>query len=1032
MAISDETSQLEWAYDTESNITRVLADGWNLRPLAHSDWLSLYNKTGSLISDNVSGASTWEEKYPSEPPNNLHPFVPKWVYSLKLMKSIPESWAELVQYARQGWISQAVLELWFRGLFPFSEVPSCVVDIYGSLETKQSREICCGGCEVNRFISKWEDIAIPCSGHRIPETQETSCCLERIIDFDSYMVGCVFQTMLDGSGNYSLETYAHNLNKFFPFNEAVGQVSSNLDLGTVVLAIVTNNQCCKNGMMAIKTLLRWYVGSRNQLVASLFLVLFGLKANELDWDYIELHGLAFVCEDTWLDFQKYHHNKIRKQRGDGITTWRSGVVSNMLYWHVLYGRSTGTISWSEEADERICHIPTKLAFVDGFWSEDEADLLIKQSLSDVFGKMVPHHRELEPMEVHFKRRFEWFASGSAVGYDATLTMSDIREIFGEEVTSSDRPRGNKRSVGETLCWDDIWKVTEMDPFILAKGQIKLNELGGKVRSIYNVILDHFILDEMILCDIEGSLNTPGIDLKEDAFCALCSIKERRSWCLDRHCVNSYDYPNFNALHQAKHYAMIYELASKWYEINYPDNLVRKQKITLCNWLAKAIRNQWFFDPDKQVYYRTLGTLFSGSRDTTLVNTLLNKAYGHMIEVTNTRIYGVRATDKSFYHGDDLVSLGNDIVHSLMWNETAQKCGLGANSIKLITDIGYCEYLRFLYFPDGTVRGSVVRAIATFINGNWESVTEKNPISRARSLWDQMSIMFRRGLEATLCDKLFLLSANYWTPTLNKGEVGPRLNESFIRLTTADGGLGLSRFGVVGDCDCLKDRARASKIKNILRDSRNRTSDIGEKLVSKNVPRRMTEDYISYFKEEMKAVFTIPSKDMDRLRADLVMSSLALEIPGKFIEGKLTNDEMRQILSLALGAKAPKVAPKNSDVLVLGYSLLGSELKSPDRRFVISTNRYNRLKPIIPYLKPRGMSKRKAISQWLNISQESLDRMMVLDRYQFDRCDGGRLSSFSMSFVITMLGKDISRGCDITPVIKQVVKENPWWIKDLKI
>jgi hypothetical protein len=1029
--LTEDSGRLEWIYDTNKCLILAQDDGWYVRPLVQSDIINLLSGEGDLVGDTLYGGSTWEENHILKVPSSVHKFTPSWVYTMRLISKTDVTWRQIVELGQKGWIPRYGVELWFRSLFLWNEIPSCVIDLYGSRNTKPLEKEVCVGCKIMEHVRLWCGRAMPCYGHRIHETVDKECSLQKLNELDSLMVSQVFDILCGTTkGVWPMDQYIKSLNSYFPYNEAVGQANANLDLGTVVRSLVEKAGVCQQVLLAIKFILRWYVGSRNQLVATLLLIVFGVEPNELDWEYIVDEGMIFVCENTWIDYQKYHHNRIRKARGDTTETWKSEVVSNMLYWHVMLGRSSGTISWADEARERIADVPTKYGFRDGVWSEEEGDNLIRESLEQVFTNLIPKRSQLESMEDHFKRRFEWFASGSAVGYSSTLKTEDIRTLFGDEVESGDRARGNKRSVGEQLKWEDIWKIVlEKEPFLLAKGQVKLNELGGKVRSIFNVILNHFILDEMIAYDIEDGLNIEGIDLKEDPVEALKQIEVRRKWCLDGDCVDSYDYPNFNNMHQSKHYALIYELAALWYKKHYSQDPNCDDKIRLCIWLSKAVKNQWFYSPDGEEYYKVMGTLFSGSRDTTLVNTLLNRAYGHLIEMTNRRVTGLRSIKKSYFHGDDLVSKSTDIPNSLVWNNTASRCGLGANSIKLITDIGYCEYLRFLYFPDGKVLGSICRAVATFINGNWESEANRDPIGRARSLWDQVAVIYRRGLRADISNVIFEKSVNYWSPTMNRGSIGPSLSIKFLRLSTKDGGLGLNEFGNIKPSLSLVKRSIGQEIRKLLSNDLEESKLLGVRLDALDIPKNMTVDYISYFNEKLKGLFYFKKDDIPKLRGDLLLSTVGLELPKKFNEVSYSNENLVELNRIISNSET--VEP---NILLLNNMPLSGSLESvkSTNKIRLSLNRYNRLKPILPYLRPVGKSKRKALSEWLNVELADLDRMRILDDHKIDRVDGGLLNNLAFSYLISNLSGSITMGENVDGIILSTIFERYWWISDLRV
>lgn len=111
------------------------------------------------------------------------------------------------------------------------------------------------------------------------------------------------------------------------------------------------------------------------------------------------------------------------------------------------------------------------------------------------------------------------------------------------------------------------------------------------------------------------------------------------------------------------------------------------------------------------------TLLSGSRATSLINTLLNRAY--VTSIINSDYLLSSSYLKSYHMGDDVLIFFDRYDASVMFNILCSRYGLKSQEEKNMNGVGCCEFLRKIYSCNG-IHGSCNRRLASYINTNPES------------------------------------------------------------------------------------------------------------------------------------------------------------------------------------------------------------------------------------------------------------------------------------------------------------------------
>jgi hypothetical protein len=176
-----------------------------------------------------------------------------------------------------------------------------------------------------------------------------------------------------------------------------------------------------------------------------------------------------------------------------------------------------------------------------------------------------------------------------------------------------------------------------------------------------------------------------------------------------------DYSDFNSCHSNEVMAAVIDEVCK--HVGYPEDLAGRLVDSFHKaYLAEPGRGERPTGPveviteDKTRFYRMMGTLMSGHRATTFLNTLLNYAY---IEVC----YPPFKSMLSMHVGDDVLIMTSYYSEAFALLGACEDAELNMNPMKQSTGIYCAEFLRVSYKDEGA-RGYLMRSIGACIAGNW--------------------------------------------------------------------------------------------------------------------------------------------------------------------------------------------------------------------------------------------------------------------------------------------------------------------------
>lgn len=327
---------------------------------------------------------------------------------------------------------------------------------------------------------------------------------------------------------------------------------------------------------------------------------------------------------------------------------------------------------------------------------------VKRGIDEVLREELRSIRWEDPNK-HWTRRWAFTKSGAHSKRSEEL-------LLGKKVT----PPGqvNKRVFAE--CMEEN-VIALGEPRSIATVSRKLEH--GKTRFIYSTDTVSYYTYDYICQHVERSwcgkrvLLKPGIESQNDFYSKLFMEFQGHKLMLD--------YDDFNSQHATELMKYIYERVS----LGAPEHIRA--------WCIAAADNEFIRHPVTGEYLRTVGTLFSGHRCTTLVNSILNAAYMRAI-------CGDDYSRMRWRHaGDDLIASTNlpDVFERILVK--IKSGGIRANPSKQSTGFYSGEFLRMGFGSNGAC-GYLARCIAGLVSGNWVSENELGSMeyvsSILRSVW----------------------------------------------------------------------------------------------------------------------------------------------------------------------------------------------------------------------------------------------------------------------------------------------------------
>jgi hypothetical protein len=340
--------------------------------------------------------------------------------------------------------------------------------------------------------------------------------------------------------------------------------------------------------------------------------------------------------------------------------------------------------------------------------------LLAQCISEVIDAEMATKPVWPTREDYWSRRWLYTKSGSHSRYAE-------KSWFGSRLDLPDRP--TRRELAE-VATENLVALGE--PRVDAGYSEKQEH--GKVRAIYSCDTRSYYTFDMLLRPVEASwrnhrvLLDPGRRLQSELYPSLAAHSGIRYML---------DFDDFNSQHTLWAMAEVIRQSCK----DAPED-VR-------DWAIRSWDNMWvhWSDGKEMREEHMVGTLPSGHRATTFVNTILNAAYCKYASRTRGRKID------SYHCGDDVIVFGaEDAVSEFVGDVTASPFRVNASKQSVGYSVG--EFLRVAFTKEKAC-GYAARGVSSMVSGNWVTdnrLDKKSYVETLlRGMWTINSRFATRGL-----------------------------------------------------------------------------------------------------------------------------------------------------------------------------------------------------------------------------------------------------------------------------------------------
>ncbi|ADK12924.1 RNA-directed RNA polymerase, partial [Circulifer tenellus virus 1] len=568
--------------------------------------------------------------------------------------------------------------------------------------------------------------------------------------------------------------------------------------------------------------------------------------------------------------------------GESLT---DAEVAQLAYYDLSFGRSLNTTNWDEEYRNRCIgtlHIQApSLSIVfsplgdNRVMLEWKSDLdntsydrlkrssrfytMLRRELREMCDVLVTKRNTSEPLDKFFKRRHEWMASGSSAGFTMPVSLKRGSKAKGEQWHGD--VKVSKRAWAETIDTKDVLHELYLgDPQEVATASEKYE--NGKARAIYGVAPMHYVLNTYATKGFEERFHlVEGLEKGASGAHAVTLEQARANITADPDIECSmFDYADFNRHHTPEAQAIVFDVFAELGQAKgaNPDWVRANQ------WVAQAKRSMYTQLPDREGRHRVYQGMFSGTRSTDLLNTLLNLAYFRVARRYVDEQLGVHAIDMYHVHqGDDVWVSNRNPTWARALFYVLNNMGFIFQKSKQMFGVGRGEYLRVLY-SSGHGYGYLGRAIANYILRPIQNANPISPISWATSINDSMALLVRRGLSIAMADVLYDNNVSFWVRARAhaKDRAPVSLPREYVRLPRILGGL-----GAMPPSQILPTPNPDSPVLPPLP-----TMSTTFKSQALNVPTKMTDDWLRYISSRRQGLGGVLD-DPTIIRTDLLRQEM---------------------------------------------------------------------------------------------------------------------------------------------------------------
>lgn len=370
---------------------------------------------------------------------------------------------------------------------------------------------------------------------------------------------------------------------------------------------------------------------------------------------------------------------------------------------------------------------------------DELGKIASEAVRKTIEKYPP-----DGIKTFWATRRNWMPSGSSSNrHSLDLAIENDRRI-----TKQDRP--NKRSVAEAVDSREFVDVLLGIPRVIARASTK-HEPGHKARALYaeddwSSYISSYASQDMERALDDGEMLAQQLPSDIANWVTAHNYKgdSNRMWL-------SLDYPDFNKEHRNWELALVnLMLAKEWIKHIPALKGIAKWKAFCAIWTAKAHCNAWVSWKNEN-YYRVVGGLFSGHRNTARDNTMLHAAYSRIARRVACRDTGeVLRPIYMGICGDDEDGLWKSWEHARLYAAAHWLIGWNLNVKKQLCGTGVHEFLQGIFCYSRLPTRPLASMVATCCSGNWYKMAGHHYNEMIQNVSDLCWNMVSRGARIRTC------------------------------------------------------------------------------------------------------------------------------------------------------------------------------------------------------------------------------------------------------------------------------------------
>lgn len=388
-----------------------------------------------------------------------------------------------------------------------------------------------------------------------------------------------------------------------------------------------------------------------------------------------------------------------------------GLQLNYIFEaNVLKNRVDGTVDWHGERKKRETFKPEIKIGAEKVYSR--ARRIFEQGAAE---GGVPRYVEWKQ---YWRTRWARMPVGSFI--------SQYKEDIDVKNTFDDKRNANKTTVFSAMKNKEHFDFLQRRPCMYASTSTKYE--WGKLRALYGCDVTSFLHSDFAFGDAEDSLPSyfpVGQRATEEA------VTEKIK-CMASGIPVCYDYDDFNAQHSVEHMQAVLRA---WIDVHAP--VMSKEQIASGAWVVQSLNDMMVRDNATKELYTATGTLFSGWRLTSFVNTVLNRVYLDACGLKETLQYSV-------HNGDDVFGVAVNFKDVVTLMCKGERLGLRAQHSK--QNVGtIAEFLRMdLFAKEQGTKQYLTRACATMTHGRIETEAVTSMEADIDSLNTRVEAIVSRG------------------------------------------------------------------------------------------------------------------------------------------------------------------------------------------------------------------------------------------------------------------------------------------------